>query len=188
MAVALIIALPDEAYGIENIKGVTTYISGVGKVNSAIATFKAIERGATKIINYGSAGLVSDIDIVNKLVEPDIIIQRDMLTEPLAPRGVTPFEEGELSGSLTLPTHSDITLGTGDSFVQGVDEWYRYANIDIVDMEAYSIYKTCRKFNINFKCYKWVTDFADENAKKDWAQNVSSGNLEFNKKLKEIFS
>ena len=78
MSVALIIALPDEAYGIENIKGVTTYISGVGKINSAIATFQAIKRGATKIINFGSAGLVSDVDIINKLIEPDIIIQRDL--------------------------------------------------------------------------------------------------------------
>tara|TARA_B100000989_G_scaffold290181_1_gene262977 strand:+ start:773 stop:1339 length:567 start_codon:yes stop_codon:yes gene_type:complete len=188
LSVALIIALPDEAYGIENIKGVTTYISGVGKINSAIATFQAIKRGATKIINYGSAGLVSDVNIVNKLIEPDIIIQRDMLAEPLAPRGVTPFEEGDLSGALPLPANSDITLGTGDSFVQDVDPWFRYANVDIVDMEAYSIYKTCRKFNINFKCYKWVTDYADKNAKKDWAENVSNGNLAFNKKLKEMFS
>ena len=61
---AVIIALKEEAVGIEydNI-----YISGVGKVNATITTMKAINEGATDIINYGTAGAVNDLP---GIVEP----------------------------------------------------------------------------------------------------------------------
>ena len=177
--IALIIALDEETKGIEH---PYVYVSGVGKVNSAIATFKAIKDGATTIINYGSAGLVSKkrIGLVDNIISPDVIIQRDMLAEPLSPRGVTPFEEGPYAGALFLNNGTDITLGSGDSFVNCVDDWFDYSNIDIVDMEAYSICKVCKHFDVNFECYKWVTDFADEDASKEWSKNVSNGNIVFN--------
>ena len=43
--------------------------------------------------------------------------------------------------------------------------------IDIVDMEAHGIAKICAKEQIDFECYKFITDFADEDAMKDWEQN-----------------
>ncbi len=180
--IALVIALEEETKGIEH---PCIYISGVGKVNSAIATFKAIKDGATTIINYGSAGLVNKkrIGLVDNLITPNAIVQRDMSAEPLAPRGITPFEQGTLAGALYLNIGTDIILGSGDSFVKDNDEWFDYAEVDIVDMEAYSIYKVCKHFDINFECYKWISDFADEDASKEWSKNVSNGNTAFNKVL-----
>jgi adenosylhomocysteine nucleosidase len=180
--IALIIALPEEAEGIDFNR---TYISGVGKVNSMIATFKAIRDGATGILNYGSAGLVSKKDLHNQLIQPDILIQRDMFTEPQAPRGVTPFEEGDYAGAIDLGTGTNVTLGSGDSFVQEPDPWFEYASVDIVDMEAYGIAKTCRKVgNVTFKCFKWVSDFADENAMEHWRKNLANGNSAMNEIMK----
>src|SRR6056300_1213890 len=69
---------------------------GVGKVNAAIIASKIANMKSTQhIINYGTAGIVSDKELVGTLVEPDVIAQRDMLAEPQSPRGTTPFETGE---------------------------------------------------------------------------------------------
>ena len=47
--------------------------------------------------------------------------------------------------------------------------------IDIVDMEAHGIAKICAKEQIDFECYKFITDFADEDAMKDWELNQANG-------------
>ena len=46
-------------------------------------------------------------------------------------------------------------------------------------MEAYAIAKTCFKEKINFKCFKYISDSADENSANDWEENVHKGNLLF---------
>ena len=43
---------------------------------------------------------------------------------------------------------------------------------DIVDMEAYAIAKVCKKYDVNFKCFKYISDKADENAASDWKENI----------------
>ena len=42
-------------------------------------------------------------------------------------------------------------------------------------MEAYGIAKICAKEQIDFECYKFITDFADEDAMKDWQLNQANG-------------
>ena len=69
---ALVIALPEEAEGIQ---GYPIYLSGCGKVNATIATMRAINDGHRFIINFGSAGSVSDI---TGLVEVTGYVDRDM--------------------------------------------------------------------------------------------------------------
>ena len=54
-------------------------------------------------------------------------------------------------------------------------------------MEAYAIAKICLIKNINFKCFKYVSDNADENAGDNWKENVNKGSLAFVKKLKSIY-
>lgn len=162
--------------------------TGVGKVNavSAVADYIIKQGKPDLIINYGTAGIVSNKNIIGTLVQPDIIIQRDMNAEPQAPRGVTPFEESNLCGTINTDSSTNITLGTGDSFVTSQDPWFVYANVDLVDMEAYAIAKFSALQNIEFKCYKYVSDFADEDAAKDWQQNVAKGQELFDEILGTI--
>jgi adenosylhomocysteine nucleosidase len=42
-------------------------------------------------------------------------------------------------------------------------------------MEAYAIAKVCKLENIEFKCFKYISDNADENADNDWNKNLSKG-------------
>ena len=90
---ALVIALPEEAEGIQ---GYPIYLSGCGKVNATIATMKAINDGHKFIINFGSAGTVSD---VTGLVEVTGYVDRDMDARALSCElGQTPFEDGIMIG------------------------------------------------------------------------------------------
>ena len=159
-------------------QGYYKVVTGVGKVNAAILACQRIgimPRSITEIINYGTAGIVSKKPLIGQLVHPDVIIQRDMMAEPQAPRGVVPFEQSDTAGPIMLNTNTNITLGTGDSFVMKPDPWFEYASIDLVDMEAYALAKAANRFKIPFKCYKYVSDFADEDAADTWQENVDKG-------------
>tara|TARA_Y100000114_G_scaffold52953_1_gene48338 strand:+ start:440 stop:1000 length:561 start_codon:yes stop_codon:yes gene_type:complete len=162
--------------------------TGVGKVNALVSLANNIEKFGppSLIINYGTAGTVNKKH--KGLVEVDVILQRDMIAEPQAPRGVTPFDKDEVAGAMMLNSNTDVTLGTGDSFVQEPDPWFEYASVDIVDMEAYALAKFAKIKKIPFRCFKYVTDFADENAMENWTKNVSDGQDSFNEKLHDIMN
>ena len=161
---ALVIALPEEA---EGILGYKIYLSGCGKVNATIATMKAINDGHKFIINFGSAGSVSD---VTGLVEVTGYVDRDMDARALkCELGQTPFEDGILIGE------HGIVCGSGDKFATSKPE----IACDIVDMEAYAIAKTCLKEEVTFRSWKYISDSADENSANDWEENVHKGNTLF---------
>ena len=179
MTHTVLIALIDEAYGLEQHHKI---ITGVGKINATFAACIAANSGVKKIFNFGTAGVVKDRSLIGKLVKVQHIVQRDMIAEPLTPRGITPYETNSATnGVITLNNATgDITLGTGDSFVTEPDDWFDSANVDIVDMEGYAIAKVCARLNIEFECYKYVTDFADENAALDWSNHIHLGAELFN--------
>ena len=168
MKTSIIIALPEEA---EDLKGYSIYLSGCGKVNATIAAMEAIDSGAKRIINYGTAGAVGDI---SGLVEVTGYVDRDMDVRPLGFRlGQTPFEEGVRIGKRGL------VVGSGDSFAVGKPE----IECDIVDMEAYAIARVCKKYDVEFRCFKYISDKADENAASDWNENIRKANQLFQELL-----
>ena len=144
--------------------------TGVGKLNAAIKLYEAILfHKPDLVINYGTAGAVSD---KSGLLKVDTFVQRDMDVRGLGvPRGVTPFEDEQ------LPTANGIVLASGDSFVtdselhlEGLD-----IPIDLIDMEAFALYKVCQHHNVQFDCYKYVSDNIDSEASNDWQENVAKG-------------
>ena len=58
--------------------------------------------------------------------------------------------------------------------------------VDVVDMEAYAIAKVCKLENIEFRCFKYISDNADENANIDWNENLASGANAFSKFINNI--
>jgi adenosylhomocysteine nucleosidase len=143
---------------------------GVGKVNAALAAAHVLARpDCRRVINYGTAGSLVPA-LAGQLVRVASISQRDMDARPLAPLGVTPFEDGEVAGEIILGGDG-VRLSTGDNFVTSPTE----VASDIVDMEAYALAKACHRAGIPFECYKFVTDLADENATANWRENVAKG-------------
>ena len=168
MSTALVIALPEESEGIE---GYPIYLSGCGKVNATIATMRAIRDGHNFIINFGSAGSVSD---VTGLVEVTCYVDRDMDARAINFEiGQTPFEDGIIIGE------QGVVCGTGDKFATSKPE----IACDIVDMESYAIAKTCIKEGVQFRSFKYISDSADENSATDWEENVHRGNSLFQEML-----
>ena len=170
----IVVALEDELpeYMVPGWKVVYT---GVGKVNAAIAATEAVlEARPAHLINYGTAGALNpEITGLNRV---SYIVQRDMDVRPLGFKlGHTPFDtinHIDLNGT-------GVSLGTGDHFVTTPPELIT----DIVDMEAYAIAKVCKLKNIDFRCFKFISDNADNEAKDDWVDNVSLGAKLFIEKI-----
>ena len=92
--------------------------------------------------------------------------------------GQTPFEdEKEISFG-----RQGVSCGTGDKFVTSLPK----LKTDIVDMEAFAIAKVCKLHNVDFRCFKFISDHADEAASIDWIKNCEKGAKLFEQKLKEI--
>ena len=152
---------------------------GVGKINATYRTLEVIQKYNPKIIiNFGTAGTLNkNITGLNEIM---VFKQRDMNASRLGFKlGETPFD----SISTIKLSENGLSCGTGDNFVSEKPK----VETDLVDMEAYAIAKICLIKNINFKCFKYVSDNADENAGDNWKENVNKGSLAFVKKLKSIY-
>ena len=152
--------------------------SGVGKVN---ATYKAVEvinnYCPQTIINYGTAGSLNHT--LSGLCEVTKFYQRDMDSSELGFEiGITPFDTiSEISFG-----RKGFSCGTGDSFVAENPK----LKTDLVDMEAYAIAKVCYLKKINFLCFKYISDDANQDASSNWKKNISKGKFAFKEKLFEL--
>ncbi|MDB5657145.1 MAG: 5-methylthioadenosine nucleosidase / S-adenosylhomocysteine nucleosidase [Tardiphaga sp.] len=151
--------------------GVEVVFTGVGKINTTIATLLALQaKRPSLVINYGTAGKIRES--LRGLVEVAHVVQRDMIAEPLAPRGTTPYapELDRLSSG-----HGEVICGTGDSFVTASDPWLTANGVDIVDMELFALASVCRHQNIPWRAFKFITDDANDFAHEHWTANVADG-------------
>jgi len=162
--------------------GVNIVYSGVGKINATSASIRAIHEFQPKrIVNFGTVGKINSA--VQGLLEIGKVIQRDMMTVPLAPRGQTPFCP---KPSQYLSLSGDHVCGTGDSFVTAHDPWLISQGIDVVDMELFAIASMAYQFNIPWQSFKYVTDDANADSGNEWTHRVDHGQELYLEKLKEL--
>ena len=180
-SIVVIVALEDEL-GREYVSShIPVIYSGIGKVNAAIATFKAIhEYHPNLIINFGTVGKIAPG--LEGLIQIGKVVQRDMIVEPLAPRGTTPFSNKPHTYQSIL---DGLTCGTGDSFVTVQDDWLIDNRIDVVDMELYAIASVAHEHQIDWISYKFISDDANESSGQEWAKQVNQGQALFLKKLQK---
>ena len=144
---------------------------GFAIITAVIATLLAIQaKKPSLVINYGTAGKINEK--LRGLVEVAHVLQRDMIAEPLAPRGRTPYspELDRLSSG-----HDGIICGTGDSFVTASDPWLTANGVDVVDMELFALAAVCRHQNVPWRAFKFITDDANDFAHEHWTANVADG-------------
>lgn len=167
-------AIKEETVGLDYFKHI-----GVGKINATYNTLKLIQIYKPKIIvNYGTAGAINTK--LKGIVECTKFYQRDMDVRGLDFKlGETPFDKVKE----IIISDSGYSCGTGDSFVNQKIEM----EVDVVDMEAYAIAKVCMLENIEFKCFKYISDNADENANNDWNTNLALGAEVFAKMINKKF-
>ena len=155
------------------------YYTGVGKINATYNLTKIINKHKPdEVINFGTAGSIN-IDLKG-IIECTKFYQRDMDASQLMNLkiGQTPFDNiNEIINS-----KDGYSCGSGDNFVTGPIA----IKTDVVDMEAYAIAKICKLENIKFRCFKFISDNADENAPLDWIENCKNGAKLFQNKMKNI--
>ena len=151
---------------------------GVGKINATYKTLEIISKYEPKlIINFGTAGSLRKN--LFGLHEVSHFFQRDMDARALGFKiGVTPFEER----SVIDFGRTGLSCSSGDNFVSSPPE----LKTDLVDMEAYAIAKVCVLKNVQFMCFKYVSDNADESASKNWKANASLGATAFKDMVKNL--
>ncbi len=175
MNLLILAALPSELDGARAPAGARVIYTGLGKVKSATAATEAIlENRPDLVVNYGSAGRVRGG--IDGLVEIAQVLQRDMTTEPIAPRGVTPFSPDP---PVYFSGFGTALCGTGDSFVTTGDPWLAEKGVDVVDMELFAIAHVCARFAIPWRAFKFVTDDANADAAEHWEENVANGEALF---------
>lgn len=171
--VAVIMALPMESQGLFESANIHVHYSGIGKVNAAMKTMEVIlTQKPDLVLNLGTAG--SQKFHTHTLLQCTKIVQRDMDITPLGfAIGETPMDEipAVIEIENYFPELPTATCATGDSFETGTPK----LPCDLVDMEAYAIAKVCRKFQIPVISLKYITDGHDDEAHKDWRENLIPG-------------
>ena len=160
----IVMALESECAGLA--ERMDVLLTGVGKVNAAMALTKRLAAGPAPalVLNIGSAGGLRARP--GSVVNATRFIQRDMEATALgfAPFQ-TPFEgAGPLTNGLRIPGLDEVVCGTGDSFETGSAD----APYDVVDMEAYALARVAQEFGAPFACLKFISDDAGGNAAADW--------------------
>ena len=177
MHTIILVAIPEEVP--DQLKHRSdVFFTGVGKVNAAMIAAELIERHKPqRIINFGTAG---GITLSAGLYECTRFVQRDMTCEALdCVPGQTPFE----TDIAIETTTTGFTCSTGDNFVMNP---VLEIPADLVDMEAYAIAKCCRRTGVEFVCWKYVSDQANQEAHTDWNTSVAQGESHYVAKLNEL--
>ena len=144
------------------------YVSGIGKVNAAAATQRAICEGAGEIWNIGLAGGFGDVEVggiyrVDRAVEYDF----DLATINGTPVGTlneydTPYIElvapDGVDERLAFPVR---TLATGDRFNDSAadnDLIVRALGAALRDMEGAAVAHVCKRCGVRCVALKCVSD------------------------------
>ena len=162
----ILIALEHEAPNMANWDNV--FFTGVGKINAALTAAKVIQKfKPNRIWNFGTAG---GIKLEQGCYEMVNFVERDKGKCPESIEVMLPKDPVSISFGV------GYTCSTGDNFVTD-------PNLEIpahvVDMEAFAIAKACLNEHVDFKCYKYVSDSADDTADTSWLDNVQKGEEHF---------
>lgn len=155
------------------------FFTGLGKINAAYKTFEVIQNfKPDMIINFSMAGAINPA--IEGLLEVEKVLQHDMITDPLAPRGITPFSNEPL---YLFSGYPGVTCATGDSFITQEDPWLLQHDVDVVDMELYAIALVCERLNVPWRSFKFVANYANSTAESEWLENISRGQRLFDEEL-----
>ena len=139
---------------------VTPLITGVGPVEAAIATTRALAalpRLPRLVLSIGSAGSAR-LDHLG-IYQASHVAWRDIDASPLGfARGTVPFLDlpARLPLGPAIPGLAQATLSTGGNIVTGTA--YDSIAEDMVDMETYAIARACMAFNLPLIALRGISD------------------------------
>ncbi len=169
----ILLAMPEEAPGLVGKKNV--FFTGVGKVNAAVTAAKLIEQyKPNRVFNFGTAGgITTDHGGIYKCTT---FTQRDVILG-----GCVVGPQAALLHAPIVSGIDGLRLSTGDNFVT---DTYNI-DADLVDMEAFAIARACEYAGVEFICYKYISDMANEDAADHFVDHVHKGEDHYIEILRE---
>ena len=171
MTRAFVIALPNEAEVIRpHLKpGDRLYVCGIGKVNAAAATMRAICEGADEIWNFGFAGgfdpamEIGDICVIESAVEYDFDLATlngtrvGQLNERSSPYIPLAIAQSDSPGNLAV---RQCVLASGDHFNDSDTDLALLKELGTMvrDMEGAAIAHVCEKEGVPCHSVKCISD------------------------------
>lgn len=161
----IVVALEEEAAHL-HLTDLPVLITGVGKVNAAVAVATILgEHSPASIINMGTAGALRDglagVHTVGQVTQHDF-----------DDRSI--FETTGLHFGLPIPLAAGgPVLTTGDAFIK--DDAVRAAlaaHADLVDMEGYAVARAAQVAGVPAMLVKMVSDNAGDHALRSWRETV----------------
>lgn len=169
---------------------VISILCGIGKVNAAAATVCLISMGCDVILNYGLSGGVSgisrgEVTIPNSFLEHDFDLQvlgYKPCEKPAQPTYIYKADDELLAiAKAIIPCAKLGTAVTGDSFICDDNVRIKLAdtfNAMSCDMETAAIAYVCEYCEIPFLSLRRVSDDAGSDAKEDYREMNTSGEIE----------
>ena len=164
---AFVIAMPNEAEAVRpHLKaGDRLYVSGIGKVNAAAATQKAICEGADEIWNVGLCGGFGDDIEVGDVFTVDRAVEYDFDLAKLNGTRVGQLNEHDTPYLPFAPLAglSSRTLATGDHFNDSEADYAlitKELGASLRDMEGAAIAHVCKREGVRCHAVKCVTNVA----------------------------
>jgi adenosylhomocysteine nucleosidase len=181
---AFVIAMESEAAVVRPFlkDGDRLYVAGVGKVNAAAATQKAIDAGADEILNCGVAGgfdhamKIADVFEIDRAVEYDFDLAQLNGTEV----GVHNERTIPYFGLQTRGLFPARTLGSGDRFSDSQADLPALARLGVTvrDMEGAAIAHVCEMNGVSCRILKCLSDVHGQGAMTDqYKANLSKALL-----------
>lgn len=172
----LVVMATEAEYGPALRARVTPVITGVGPVEAAIGTARALEAcldlGTLPdyVLSLGSAGSATLEQ--GKVYQVASVSYRDMDASPLGfTKGVTPFLDHpvEMPLPMRLAGIDAARLSTGANIVSG--QAYAAIDADMVDMETFALLRACQHFEVPLIGLRGISDGARElHHYDDWAE------------------
>lgn len=170
--IVILAALETEFFTTRKLKQ-KIYYTGIGKINSSRVTTQLIlTEQPDLIINVGTAGTLNR-EMFGQVFGIHEVIERDMMAEPLAPRGTVPLSTQE---AILRSDFGTARCATGDSFVTAKDPWLIENFVDLVDMELFAIAKVAEHYGVKWRAVKFASDLADGNAAEQWNDSLEVSN------------
>lgn len=150
-------------YSLNNCCYILVIHSGIGLVNSAIATQHLIDKyNVVQIWNYGAVGSMGELNIYD-IVKPKKFFFFDVIT-PWYKRGQIPGEKEYFESS--FKNSDNFNIASGNSFLidlNYIKDLKNEIDVHMIDMESCAIAQTCFKNNVPFFCIKAISDIIGKN-------------------------
>lgn len=163
----LVVMATEEEYGPALRARIKPVITGVGPVEAAIGTARALEACLDLaalpdlVLSLGSAGSATLEQ--GAVYQASSVSYRDMDARPLGvPKGVTPFMDHppDIPLPVLLKGIPGARLSSGANIVSG--SAYAGIDADMVDMESFAVYRACATFGVSMIGLRGISDGAKE--------------------------